>query len=92
MFGWFRKRKERKLEQEDPLGYWLGQLKCPDCKSPILPGPGGGMSMNVRCSNDECGHEFCTTIMGPGQAIFSERLDRDARHYYGNKPLTWETA
>ncbi len=39
--------------------------KCPDCGGEkFLPGPRGGLSMNIKCANPDCGSEFniCPTM------------------------------
>jgi len=45
--------------------------KCPDCHGDLMEGPRGGVSVNVKCSNPLCGHEFNV----PPKGMFSvERI------------------
>src|SRR5271154_985542 len=45
----------------DPLLDAIGNRHvCPDCGgNKFTMGPSGGMSQNIKCSNLECGSEFC---------------------------------
>ena len=51
---------------------------CPDCTSPLQPGPRGGCSVNMACAN---GHEFNVTNFG--LLVIVERIDR------GRKKTPW---
>jgi len=77
---------EHLIKQNAPLtdaeeAFILKTNNCPDCKiGPLLAGPEGGCSMNVKCSNWDCRHEFNIT---PGLAFGGHRLDRDCPELYG---------
>lgn len=54
---------------------------CPDCNGDkFTMGPSGGMSQNIKCSNLECGSEFCVAPFEDGQfygePFFAKRTDR----------------
>ena len=59
---------------------------CPDCAvGQLLHGPHGGMSINVKCDNAECRHEFSIAFF-QRHAVGGERLDRDDPSLY-REPL-----
>tara|TARA_B100000614_G_scaffold258752_1_gene281854 strand:+ start:106212 stop:106583 length:372 start_codon:yes stop_codon:yes gene_type:complete len=45
------------LSRDESL-YLCNTRCCPDCGSKLLPGPCGGCSQNMACSNTECASEF----------------------------------
>ena len=54
---------------------------CPDCGGDKFNmGPSGGMSQNIKCSNMECGSEFCVAPFEDGQfygePFFAKRTNR----------------
>lgn len=55
---------------------------CPDCKTgKFLEGPWGGSSVNVKCNNPECRHEFWIGLFG-SRVVWGGRLDRDEPKLY----------
>src|SRR5580658_4863552 len=63
---------------------------CPDCGGDkFTTGPSGGMSQNIKCSNLECGSEFCVAPFEDGwlgEPMFVKRTNRseaDSVTFYG---------
>jgi len=53
------------------LEYIEGRPVCPDCgKNDWYEGPHGGLAVNIKCANPECGRKF--NWMGP---FGMERID-----------------
>jgi hypothetical protein len=72
MFGLFEKKKKAMRigpKPEDPVFHALAvDHKCPDCcGEKFNMGPQGGASQNIKCSNPECGSEFCVGPFEDGQ-------------------------
>lgn len=62
---------------------------CPDCGvGGLLHGPHGGCSINVKCNNGECRHEFSIAFVGRS-AMMGERLQRDDPTVY-REELLWK--
>jgi len=49
------------LSRDESL-YLCNTRCCPDCGNNLLPGPCGGCSQNMACSNTECASEFNGSI------------------------------
>jgi hypothetical protein len=65
----------------DPLIQALAYDRiCPDCKgSTFTMGPKGGMSQNIKCTNPQCGAEFCVAPFEDawiGPPMYVERTNR----------------
>jgi hypothetical protein len=55
---------------------------CPDCSSPLLPGPRGGAAQNFYCTNrDNCRAGFNLTFHN-GLLVFAQRIGEVARETY----------
>lgn len=55
---------------------------CPDCAvGELLMGPRGGASINMKCANGECRHEF-NLAEHLGQIVLGNRIDRDEPALY----------
>lgn len=64
---------------------------CPDCRvGGLLHGPHGGCSINVKCNNPECRHEFSIAVVNR-LAMMGERLDQDEPAVYRND-LLWDAS
>lgn len=75
----FRKKSEAPL---DPVFEALANRHaCPDCGgTEFNMGPQGSMSQNIKCSNPECGSEFCAAPFEDGKWLgvpfVAERTNR----------------
>lgn len=55
---------------------------CPDCAiGSLLEGPRGGCSMNTKCDNPDCRHEF-NLAWHFGKILVGNRIDRDEPSLY----------
>ncbi len=54
-----RANTPREDEEQKLMDAFYPKPKCPDCgEGKFLPGPRGGLSMNIKCANPTCGSEF----------------------------------
>lgn len=67
--------KMQKLTREQSEYIWE-HVKCPDCHGDLLEGPHGGSSINVKCSNPLCGHEF---NVPPKNTFLVERIGQEKK-------------
>ncbi len=73
-FGGTPKEKDQNRMGDKELGKTIAKNICPDCKEEgFFEGPSGGLNVNIKCANTDCGSRFNIAAFG-GELIYADRI------------------